>query len=228
MAGSVLRHTIASGDSVVRRQLVASIARCRRFSARHRVLACIPVCALAVGVGFGVNAHVRALDRARQSWEQRMVVVSVRHPISAGSAITADDISLVEIPVAGVASAALHALPAGAVALDDLAANEVLLPNHLLGTGTSRLPPGFLGVNIRLGDAALPLRIGDAVAVIAVTQSNAGTDRSSGEEPHSIADRAVVVAVSDKTVVIAVAASAAAQVAEAAALDRAVLVLLAS
>lgn len=203
-------------------RFVTLAARTRRFTARHRLVAALPMIALGVAVGFGVSGHVRSLDRARQSWEHRATVLTMRHAVAAGQQITSEDVAASELPVVGIAPLAVRVVPSGAVALDDLSPGEVLLANHIVASGTNRLPGGARGVSVARHDASLDVHIGDAVQVMAIEPAI----QSGDGPPRVIAARAIVVEVSDRATLVAVAESDAPLVAQAAAQDRAVLVLL--
>ena len=220
MAGSAPRF--GSVSRLLPQPFVELTARARRFAARHRFIAAIPMIAIACAVGAGVSSHVRSLDRARQSWEQRATVLTMRHAVAAGQPITADDVTATELPVVGTAPRALAALPAGAVALDELAEGEALLANHLVAGGTARLAAGARGVSIARHDASLDVRVGDAVEVMSIAPTSGGGDAP----PRLVAARAIVIEVTDNSMLVAVTETDAPLVAEAAVLDRAVLVLL--
>jgi Flp pilus assembly protein CpaB len=211
------------------RVLTHLVARYRRFVARHWLIAWLPVAALTAGVGFGVHRHVVALDRARTLWQDRSTVVIARHRIAAGSPISSGDVMLVELPSAGAPAAALGALPQGSIARDDLAAGEVVLTNHLLASGGGRLPPGMRGVSMARSPGSLRVAIGDTVQILAVGDGRrpvaSPDDGASMSATQIVAERALVVEVSDSSVTIAVEASTAARVAAATAANQAVLVL---
>jgi Flp pilus assembly protein CpaB len=220
VADSVPRLGLVS--RLLPQQVLRLTARCRRFTARHRLIAAVPMIAFGVAVGAGVRSHVVALDQARHSWEQRATVLTMRHAVPSGQPVEASDVIASELPVAGVAALSLSSLPGGAVALDDLSAGETLLANHLVAPGAGRLPPSSRGVSIARHDASLAVRVGDAVQVMSIEASHGGDETP----PRIVAARAVVVEFTDASTLVAVSEADAPLVAQAAVLDRAVLVLL--
>jgi len=85
---------------------------------------------------------------------------------------------------------------------------------------TARLPDGKVGVTVRRGEAAAPVRIGDRVEVVRLA---ADSDRSL--DARRITDEAIVVSAQSNTVTLAVSPRDANAVAAAGAIGTAVLIL---
>jgi hypothetical protein len=160
---------------------------------------------LAVGVLAAVTAATlaRVTDAAaseRERWGERMLVAVALVDAGAGEAVTAE---LREVPVGLVPEGALTVLPDGDVASAWIGAGEVVLEQRLAPAGLSpaaaMLPAGTRGVAVPVGIAPLPVAIGDRVDVLG---------------PALLAAGALVVAVTDDAVTVAVPGSAARRVAD--------------
>ncbi|HUF32177.1 MAG TPA: Flp pilus assembly protein CpaB [Acidimicrobiales bacterium] len=166
--------------------------------------------AIVAGRGLGVATA----DLARYG-DPGPVLVAVRH-VPAGSPLSTDDTEVRSLPAALVPDGAVRTRADGRVAATDLYPGEVVLSARLAPEGLSPvaalLPPGTRGVAVPAGPAALALRTGDVVDVLA-TFDLTGTGSGDGEPTFPVARRALVVDVGDDAVTLAVAPGEAARVA---------------
>jgi Flp pilus assembly protein CpaB len=140
----------------------------------------------------------------RRRWgDVQPVVVAVR-ALDPGDVLRGVEVRLV--PAALVPSGALRSVR-DATVVSSIAAGEIVLESRVtpggLSAAAARLPTGTRGVAVPVGQAPLPVEIGDRVDVVASLESGAVT----------IADDAVVVAVDEAAVTIAVDRDEAADVA---------------
>lgn len=189
------------------RSPIVFAVRARRTFARPRVRR-VTVVALAVATGLLVAALVGAAERARDRWGATRRVAVATRDLVVGDVVGADDVAVRELPVAAVAGAALDRAPLGAVVRDPVPAGEPLVAARLAPLGlrgaAALVPSGHRGVAIALGPAgAPPLGVGDHVDVLDLT----------APAHASSAIPAVVVAVSDEVVTVAVATEDAGHVA---------------
>ena len=184
----------------------------RAWRARHRpavrwtVLAVIALLAIVRSESIVTGAH-----RARAAWGRVEPVLVAARDIAPGTVIGPDDVRSVARPADAVPSDATADV-VGRTATSELAAGEVMLDRRLSRGGTG--PTALLGSDdVAFAvpvDAATPsLRIGDRVDVFAPVDSAS----RSAVGATRVAHRAVVAAIGDRSVTIAVDAGAAAVVA---------------
>ena len=150
-----------------------------------------------------------AADAERASWGTSVDVVVVRRAVAAGDTIRSGDVEVDAWPAALVPDDALRAVPDGAMASAALVPGEALVARRVapagMGPVAARVPEGWRAVAVPtsssgLGPAAPPLAVGDRVDLLA---------------PAPVAVDAVVVAVDDSSVAVAVPAADAPAVADA-------------
>lgn len=167
--------------------------------------------AVALAVGWVVSSIVAEAERARLAWgTTELVAVASRH-LAAGTTIGGDDVELVERPRALVPTGALSDIPEGQVAVTAIEAGEVVVAARLapmgLGVLAATLPEGTRAVAIPVeAGLAPPLLVGDRVDVMVALAPEAA-----GEEPPGfvVAADALVVAVDEAAVTVAVSRAAA-------------------
>jgi Flp pilus assembly protein CpaB len=192
--------------SVVAGPLVRTLARLPRrlrILLRTRPLAHWSLTALvAAALAYAVHGVVAAADAERARFGSTTPALVATGPIAPGEVLDAGNTALVDLPVALVAAGSLTARPEGAAARTAIAAGEVV-NGVRVGRGgdgpvAAALPDGTRGVSVPLGDAALPLRVGDRVDVVAaITAGVGGAARvvAPGATVAYVGDGAAVVAV---------------------------------
>jgi Flp pilus assembly protein CpaB len=160
----------------------------------------------AVAVGLLVASVVASAEARRSEWGTTVPVVVVARSVGAGDAVTAGDVTVTSRPVALVPPSALHEVPVDAVAATDLVEGEVLVAERLLEGDLSptaaRLPPGTRAVAIPAEPGLTPpLSVGDRVDVLVAL---AGDEGGGGPPGFALAAGALVVAVDEHAVTVAV------------------------
>jgi Flp pilus assembly protein CpaB len=195
----------------------------RRRRLRLRIRRPIPywlaACALVVLTVSTIARVTSAAADERARWGAPVDVVVAVHDLEPGDVLHADDVEVRRLPAALVARDAVHELDDGMVASAWTAAGEPLLAGRLAPAGLSPtaalLPTGTRGVAIPLGVAPLPVVTGDRVDVLATLDTSTVV----------IARRALVIAVGEEGVTVAVDESAAGDVASAVVVASVTLVL---
>lgn len=194
--------------------------RLARRLLRRRVVAVVA----AVAVGAAVASTVAGADRTRARWGPTRPVVVTRRVVPTGTLLGPDDVTVRAWPVSLLPDRAVVRVD-GRRTARHLAAGVPLTEPDLAPAGrgpvAARLAPGRVGVTVGRGTAPAPVRPDDLVDVVGLA---ATSDHSlSG---RTVARRAVVVAVDDRTVTVSVRTSEAPTVAAAGATGTVALVLL--
>jgi Flp pilus assembly protein CpaB len=181
------------------------LRRARRAGAAWWALA-------AIGSVVGA-AHLAAADAAadaeRDAWGRSVPVAIATHDLGPGSVVHPDDATVEQRPAAVVPDGALDAVPVGDVVTAPVLAGEALVAGRVGGDGLSvvaaRVPAGHRAVAIPIDrpGSAPPLRPGDLVDVLATFDV---LDPADTAPTGVVASAAVVVAVDDSTVTVAVPA----------------------
>lgn len=164
------------------------------------------VMSVALTAGWLAAAVVAQAERTRTGWGDTKAVVIVDQARQAGDALRPGDVAVVDRPRAVVPADALEVLPPGAVLRADVFAGEVLVAGRLAPSGltgvAAMLPPGTRAVAIPT-EAGLvpPLAPGDRVDVLVALPAEAAGD---GPPGFAVATGALVVAVDDAGVTVAV------------------------
>ena len=171
--------------------------------------------ATALAMGWVVSSIVAGAEEVRRSWGDTEPVVVAHHDIAAGAPVDDADVEVVARPRAVVPDGALDSLPAGQVASSPIAAGEVVVASRLAPLGlrgvAATLPPGTRAVAIPIeAGLAPPLAVGDRVDVLVALAPEAAGD---GPPGFVVTADALVVAVGDAAVTVAVPAAAAPRVA---------------
>lgn len=166
----------------------------------------LAVGACALTVGLIVSSIVGAADRTRAAWGRSQRVLVATHELAPGDRIHRSDVTLVDRPTAMVPASALRRLPDGAIARSTILAGEVVVEARLtsgsLSAVAARLPPGTraIAIPVEVGSAP-PLEPGDLVDVLVALPPELAAGRPPG---FAIATDALVVALDDGAVTIAV------------------------
>lgn len=164
------------------------------------------VLSVAVGLGGATASLVARAEEVRREWGVTAQVLVARHDLAPGDPVGHEDVSLVARPVALIPTSALRSLPRGAIARAAVPAGEVIVAERLAPTGlrgvAALLPAGTRAVAIPTEPgSAPPLSPGDRVEVlVALPPESAG----SGPPGFALVPDALVVAVSEGTVTVAV------------------------
>jgi hypothetical protein len=160
---------------------------------------------------------VNSADAAASAWGHRRTVPVATSDLEPGRVITTADISFVDRPIAVVPND-VAASPVGRSVTRSIARDEVVLERRLAGgsaTGpASQLDENSLAFAIPSDASTPPTRIGDHVALYAPSEVVASSTRTSGPASR-IADRAVVIAVSEEAITVGVVIAEASAVAKA-------------
>jgi len=195
---------------------ISSPRRFRRWLSTTRVrwsiTAAVALCSLAWTI-----STVNSADAAASAWGHRRTVPVATSDLEPGRVITTADISFVDRPIAVVPND-VAASPVGRSVTRSIARDEVVLERRLAGgsaTGpASQLDENSLAFAIPSDASTPPTRIGDHVALYAPSEVVATSTRTSGPASR-IADRAVVIAVSEEAITVGVVIAEAATVAKA-------------
>ena len=200
---------------VVRRRLRRRLVP--RWIRRHRGLYWLVAIALA---GVTANAITSALDRAqaaRAGWGKTRSVLVTHHRLDVGDVVRNGDVTIASWPAALVPRGAVPDAgdAVGRTVVEVIEPGEALLAGRLAPDGlhgvAALVPTGWRALALPVGPAALPLSVGDRVDLVAAV---GGTDAAASQSPSFVlADDAVVVAVDEPSVTVAVRAEDAPRVA---------------
>ena len=171
-----------------------------RLALRRRPLAYWCTTALvAAAAALLVGALTARAEAAAARYGGLRPVVVVHGPVGTGDDLEAGDLRIEQVPRAFVPEGALSSAPEGRTALGPLYPGEVLLSARLAPDGVhgvaALLPEGTRAMAVPAGPAALRVRTGDLVDVLATAPD--GTSRV-------VADEATVVDAGDATTTVAV------------------------
>jgi Flp pilus assembly protein CpaB len=176
------------------------------------------VVALAAASGLVAARVAGAAAEVRAEWGETASVVVVVGRVGAGETIGPGDVELRRLPKAVVPDDALTEPPEGRVAIVDLFPGEVLLRGRIAPDGldgpAALLPPGARAVAVPTGPGTPPLAVGDRVDVLAGLDPFA-VEPTTAIPTGPVVTDAVVVAVAEGAVTIAVPAGDAPRVAAA-------------
>jgi Flp pilus assembly protein CpaB len=173
------------------------------------------VLSVALTAGWIASSVVSRADRARHAWGASDAVLVAERDLQPGDEVGAHDVSLERRPATMVPATALHELPAGAVVHERVLTGEVLVTERLAAAGLSglaaTLPAGTRAVAVPVEPGmAPPLAVGDQVDVLVALPAETAGD---GPPGFAVATDALVVAVDDASVTVAVARSVAPRIA---------------
>lgn len=177
-------------------------ARIVRRVVRHPVVFWAAATLVAAATGAFVHTLVARADVALHQWGDTRPAVVALVALDRGDVVVASDVALREMPAALVPTGAVSALPIGDVVASPMYAGEVVVAGRL-AAGSLRgvaalLPPGTRGIAVPVGPATVDVLPGDAVDVLATF------DPSMPDPTFAVAEGALVVAVDEQAVTIAV------------------------
>lgn len=184
------------------------LPRLRSLLARHPS---IYWAAVAMTVAVAVSAAWSAMGRveaARRSWGEQRSVWMAAADVDAGGLVS---VHRVELPLQAIPPDAVTSAPSGARAVQHIGEGEIVTAADLGSGVLAALPPGWRAIAVPTDPARLPAGAGDHVAVYA-----------NGVE---LVDDGIVIDTADGIVTVAVPASAAGAVSDAARNQTAVLAL---
>jgi Flp pilus assembly protein CpaB len=170
--------------------------------ARHPLVHWLAVAAAAAITASFILDRTAAADGARQRWGTDRTVVVATVDLVPGQVVGAGDTRTEAWPLALLPDDALRSLPSGAVVAEPIGAGEPLVRRRIgragVGPVAALLPAGSRGVHIPVGDAPPRVVPGDRVDLVAGGLALDGT---------IVASAALVVAVDERSVVVAVDAA---------------------
>jgi Flp pilus assembly protein CpaB len=190
----------------IRRRVIAR----RRFVPRRvrhhplvRISAFILIALIAVSIF--QRAAATAMD-ARRQWGHERTVFVARHRIAIGEVVDAAAVETVSWPAGVVPDGAVDAAPLGRTVVAAIEPGEAVLDARLAPRGlrgvAALVPPGSRALAIPVGPAVVALSVGDHVDLIAGFDVSAA---SADQAPaFTVAHDAVVVAVDEQRVTVAV------------------------
>jgi pilus assembly protein CpaB len=188
--------------------VLAPFGRAARRALRSLAVRWIVVAAAAAGAAAQAAAVAADAEAARAAWGDTLEVVVAVRDLPAGRRLATGDVRVEARPVAVIPAEAVRAIPAGATLRALVVAGEVLVDSRVAPAGLSGVaalvPEGWRAVAVPtsgagFGSPAPPLHVGDRVDLVA---------------PDVVAAGALVVAVGDDAVTVAVPARDAPAVAE--------------
>lgn len=194
---------------VVRRRLIP-----RRI--RHHPLTRIATVTgiAAIGLLFARHTVDGTLDARRRWGEQRTVVVATQR-IEIGDVVAEGTFSVESWPAGVIPSSALDVAPVGRTALAAIEPGEAIVSTRVAPEGlrgvAALVPVGYRALAVPVGPSVIALRVGDRVDLIAgfdVASSSGG-----GAPALTVARDALVVAVDEDRVTVAVRESEASHLA---------------
>jgi len=152
---------------------------------------------------------------AQRRWGVTRTVVVARHRLEVGDVIDGGDVETEAWPVAVVAPGAVEVEPIGQTVIAAMEPGEAVLSTRLAPDGlhgvAALLPPGWRAVAIPVGPTVVSLSVGDRVDLIAGFDAASATDNQA--PAFVVARDALVVAVDEQRVTVAVRDDDAARVA---------------
>jgi Flp pilus assembly protein CpaB len=161
-----------------------------------------------------VQRTAASASDARRRWGQQQSIVVARHRIAIGETVRADAVELQSWPNALVPPGAMSTGPIGRTVVATIEPGEAVVAARLAPDGlrgmAALVPPGFRALAIPVGPSIIALSVGDRVDLIAGFDAvSAGGDQAPA---FVVAANAIVVAVDDQRVTVAVRESDAARV----------------
>jgi Flp pilus assembly protein CpaB len=190
----------------IRRRVIARRRLVPRRVRHHPIVRAAAVIALVLLAASIVQRTSATAVDARRRWGQERTVVVAHHRIAMGSVIEADAITTESWPTALVPDGAIEQAPVGRTAVATIEPGEAVIaarlaPNGLRGFA-ALVPPGWRALAVPVGPAVVALAVGDHVDLIAGFDAAKG---SADKAPaFTVAENAIVVAVDDQRVTVAV------------------------
>jgi Flp pilus assembly protein CpaB len=188
-----------------------------RWIRRHRGLYWLAAIALAAVTANAITSALNRAEAARAGWGETRSVVVAQRRLDVGVVVRNGDVTIASWPAAlvprGAAADAGDAV--GRTVVEVIEPDEPMLVGRLAPDGlrgvAALVPSGWRALALPVGPAALPLSVGDRVDLVAAV---GGTDPAASQSPSFVlADNALVVAVDERSVTVAVRADDAPRVA---------------
>lgn len=168
----------------------------RRFAARHRLARWVPIVVCCGGLVFAVHTRTEQVDAARARWSDVHTVWAAAHAHRPGDELVVES---VDVPAVAVPDGAADAVPDGSVARQQLSRGEIVTTADLGGDGPLALVPDDHRALAVRESVASGAQVGERVDVVS--------------DGLVITARALVLAVLDDAVLVAVPTDDAANVA---------------
>ena len=199
----------------IRRRVIARRRLIPRRVRHHPLVRAGAVIVLVLFAATVIQRTAASAMDARRRWGQERTVVVARHRITMGDVIEADAITTESWPAALVPVGAMEASPVGRTVVATIEPGEAVIVSRLAPGGLSGIaalvPPGWRALAIPVGPAVVAVTVGDRVDLIAgFDAASASADQAPA---FTVAENAIVVAVDDQRVTVAVRAGDAARVA---------------
>lgn len=161
---------------------------------------------VALATGSVVSTLVAQADRTRLAWGTSELVLVAERDLAAGDELRPEDVALVRRPRSMIPASALAELPERATLRAVVLRGEVVVAERLAPSGltgiAATLPPGTRAVAIPTEPGmAPPLKVGDRVDVLVALPAESAGD---GPPGFAVAAGALVVAVNEAAVTVAV------------------------
>jgi len=194
------------------------IARRRLLPRRIRHHPAVRVTLVTVAVVLALSTGHRLVQHTfdeRHQWGDTRTVIIARHRIEVGAIVSADDVDTARWPLAVIPTGAFTESPAGRTAIATIESGEAILSARVAPDGldgvAALVPAGWRAIAIPTGPAVVSLAVGDHVDLIAGFDAQSA---SNDESPTiAVARDALVVAVDEQRVTVAVRDSDASRVA---------------
>ncbi|MFP5257038.1 MAG: SAF domain-containing protein [Acidimicrobiia bacterium] len=174
---------------------------------RHPRLWWLVAAASALAAGLLTSSVVARAEAARRAWGDTVAVVVATRDLAPGDRLGTGALTIEHRPLAAVPRSALTALPRDRVAASTIVAGEVLVAERVAGEGVdgaaALLPPGMRAMAIPADPSVTPpVAVGDRVDLVVALVAPA---EGSGSPPgFTLVADAVVVAVAEAAVTVAV------------------------
>lgn len=199
----------------IRRRVIARRRLLPRRVRHHPLVRLAALVTVVVLAGSIVQRTAATAVDARRQWGEERTVIVARDRIVMGEIIEADAITTQSWPAALVPAGAISDSPVGRTVIASIEPGEAVIGARVAPEGLSGVaalvPPGWRALALPVGPTVVALSVGDHVDLIAgfdVASTNAGRAPA-----FPVAEDAVVVAVDDQRLTVAVEEEDAAHVA---------------
>jgi Flp pilus assembly protein CpaB len=162
---------------------------------------------LILATALTVNGLATRADRALRRWGDTVPVAVATQPLAPGDVVSASAAVVRHWPRAVVPPGALHSVPVGRTVVTAIYTGEVIADGRVAPDGlhgvAALLPPGTRALTVPTDGPTVAVALGDRVDLLATFDPSAAGD---GDPTFPVAEAATVVAVSDQSVTVAVAA----------------------
>jgi pilus assembly protein CpaB len=184
--------------------------RLPRWIRRHRGVYWLVAIVLAGVTANAVSSALSRAEAARAGWGETRSVLVAQHRLDVGDVVRDGDVAAASWPAAVVPRGAVPdtGSAVGRTVVQVIEPGESVLAARLAPEGlhgvAALVPPGWRALAMPVGPAALPLSVGDRVDLVAAV---GGTHAAPSQPPSFVlADNAIVVAVDERSVTVAIRA----------------------